>query len=50
MEVSSVIVAIRMIIFENQSTITRIALNLFNSGNGPMRSIEMCSQGVVGIA
>ena len=44
------VVAIRMIILENRSMITRIALNPFDSGNGPIRSINMCSQGVVGIA
>ena len=43
-EKSSVVVAIKMIIFENRSTIMRLALNTFDSGNGPMRSIEMCSR------
>jgi len=35
---------------ENWSTITMMALYPDDSGSGPMRSTDMCSQGVLGIA
>src|SRR6202030_530204 len=47
---NSVLVAMRIIILENLSTITRTALYPCDSGSGPIRSIEMCSQGFEGIA
>src|ERR1700723_4327963 len=47
---NSVLVAMRIIILENLSTITRTALYPCDSGSGLIRSIEMCSQGFEGIA
>ena len=49
-EVSSIVVATRMIILENLSMMTRMALNPFDWIMGQMRLMKMCSQGVVGIA
>ena len=42
---NSVVVGIRRIIFENQSMTDRMALNPLDSGNGPMMSNDMDSQG-----
>ena len=39
-----------MMYLENLSTMTSIASYPDDGGSGPMRSMEICSQGVVGIA
>src|SRR5216110_1283850 len=49
-EVSSILVASRIILFVKWSTITRIASQLFESGRGPIKSQEIISQGCVGVS
>ena len=48
--VSSMFVGMTIIILENRSTITRMALKPLDSGNSPMMSMEICSQGAFGIS
>jgi hypothetical protein len=42
------LVGTTIIIFENLSTMTRIALKPWDSGSSPIRSTEMCSHGPEG--
>src|SRR5436190_4275970 len=49
-EVSSILVASRIILFVKRSTITRITSQLFESGRGPIKSQEIISQGRVGVS